>query len=304
MTDTQLFAAGGAGGNADEEPSRVRIENPAPHVMRIVLDRADARNAQDPRMLYQLNAAFDLAAQDDGVKVVILAGEGPSFSAGHDLRAAFVVTSEDQRLAAWGDQPPVSCWGGFTQPGAEGWMAMEEELFLGLCWRWRNFPKPTIAATQGKVIAGGLMLAWVCDLIIAAEDTTFSDPVVAFGLNGHEYFVHTWELGARKAKELLFTGGAITAGEAKALGMVNQIVPSAQLQEAALAMAMRIARMPSIGLKLAKQSVNQSLDAQGQWTALQSAFSLHEVGHAHNRELHGMGVDPGGASRIRELSAQ
>ena len=255
-------------------------------------------------MLYQINAAFDRAAQDDEVKVVILAGEGGTFSAGHDLRAEWAVTDEAQRVAAWGDHPAVTCWGGFTRPGAEGWMAMEEELFLGLCWRWRNFPKPTIAAVQGKVIAGGLMLAWVCDLIVASDDTQFSDPVVAFGVNGHEYFVHTWELGARKAKELLFTGGAITADEARALGMVNKVVPRAELAVAALAMASRIAKMPSMGLKLAKQSVNQSLDAQGQWTALQAAFSLHEVGHSHNRELHGVPVDPAGAERIRHLSAE
>jgi enoyl-CoA hydratase len=281
----------------------IQIERPADHVLRIVLDRADRRNAQDPRMLYQLNDAFDLAGQDDEVKVVILAGEGPTFSAGHDLRAAFAVTDEGQRRAEWGDHPAVSCWGGFTQPGAEGWMAMEEELFLGLCWRWRNFPKPTIAATQGKVIAGGLMLAWVCDLIIAGDDATFSDPVVAFGLNGHEYFVHAWELGARKAKELLFTGGAITAEEARALGMVNRVVPREQLADATLALAVRIAAMPSLGLKLAKQAVNQSLDAQGQWTALQAALSLHEIGHSHNREVHGSVVDPTGAERIRRLSA-
>lgn len=285
-----------------DELRYLRIETPAPHVLRIVLDRAEKRNAQDPRLLYQLNAAFDRAAQDDEVKVVILAGDGPSFSAGHDLDADWAVTDEDQRRASWGDHTAVTCWGGFTQPGAEGWMAMEEELFLGLCWRWRNFPKPTIAATQGKVIAGGLMLAWVCDLILASDDATYSDPVVAFGLNGHEFFVHAWEFGARKAKELLFTGGAITAAEAHALGMVNRVVPREQLAEAALNLAVQIARMPSLGLKLAKQAVNQSLDAQGQWTVLQAALSLHEVGHAHCRELYGTPLDPTGAARIRRLS--
>jgi len=286
------------------EPRYVRIERPAPQVMRIVLDRAEARNAQDPRLLYQLNDAFDEAAQDDQIKVVILAGEGPTFSAGHDLRATWGVSEEQQRLDAWGDHPVVTCWGGFTQPGAEGYMAVEEELFLGLCWRWRNFPKPTIAAAQGKVIAGGLMLLWVCDLIIAAENARFSDPVVAFGVNGHEFFTHAWEFGARKAKELLFTGRAFSAAEAHAAGMVNQVVPTEELQDAALEMAVRIARMPSVGLKLAKQAVNQSLDAQGQWTAVQAAFSLHQLGHSHHREVFNFPVDPNGAERIRELSAE
>ncbi|WP_448623482.1 enoyl-CoA hydratase [Geodermatophilus sp. URMC 64] len=279
---------------SEQDAARVRVERPEAAVMRIVLARPEARNAQDPRMLYELNDAFDLAAQDDEVKVVILAADGPHFSAGHDLFAEWTVSSADR---------PVGCWGGFALPGAEGYMAVEEELFLGLCWRWRNFPKPTIAATQGRTIAGGLMLAWSCDLIIAAKDASFSDPVVAFGVNGHEFFLHAWEFGGRKAKELLFTGGAVDADEACRLGMVNHVVDPAELDAEALRIARRIARMPSMGLKLAKQAVNQSLDAQGQWSAVQSAFSLHQLGHSHNRELHGVTIDPDGAAIIRELSS-
>ncbi|HEY4409709.1 MAG TPA: enoyl-CoA hydratase [Acidimicrobiia bacterium] len=278
----------------DDKEARVRLERPAPGVLRVMLARPEAANAQDRRMLYELNDAFDVAGQDDDVKVVVLGGDGRHFSAGHDL-------TEDYAAI---DREPVGCWGGFRLPGAEGWMAVEEELFLGLCWRWRNFPKPTIALAQGKTIAGGLMLLWSCDLIIASDDATFSDPVVAFGVNGHEFFVHAWELGARKAKELLFTGGTISAEEARALGMVNRVVARDQLEAEGLDVARRIARMPSIGLKLAKQAVNQSLDAQGQWAAVQSAFSLHQLGHSHAREIHGIAVDPGGAALIRELSAQ
>ena len=169
-------------------------------VARITLDRADVRNAQDKAMLYELNDAFDLAAQDDEVKVVVLAANGPHFSSGHDLADR----SEMDEFS------PVTNWGGFAKPGAEGRQALEEEIYLGLCWRWRNLPKPTIAEVQGKVIAGGLMLIWVCDLIVATTETTFSDPVVAFGVNGVEYFAHPWEFGPRKAKELLFTGGRMT----------------------------------------------------------------------------------------------
>ena len=164
---------------------RIRYETPDDHVARIVLARAEARNAQDRRMLYELNDAFDVAAQDEGIRVVILAADGPDFSSGHDLRDRSPMS----------DFEPVSCWGGFDAPGAEGIMAHEEEYFLGLCWRWRNFPKPTIAAVQGRAIAGGLMLIWPCDLIVASEDALFSDPVVAFGLNGHEFFVHAWGSG-------------------------------------------------------------------------------------------------------------
>ncbi|MEW6471469.1 MAG: enoyl-CoA hydratase [Actinomycetota bacterium] len=276
---------------------RIRYEEPAAGVARIVLARPEARNAQDRRLLYALNDAFDRAAQDDAVKVVILAADGPHFSAGHDL-ADFGVTPGSPAGGTDGHRP-VTCWGGFDLPGAEGWMAMEEEVFLGLCWRWRNFPKPTVAQVQGKAIAGGLMLVWVCDLVVAAADAEFSDPVVAFGVNGHEFFTHAWEVGPRRAKEMLFTGEPITAGEARALGMVNRVVAREELEDHTLALAERIARQPSMGLKLAKQAVNQSLDAQGQWTAIQAAFSLHEVGHSHNMQRFGLPVDPDGAAAIR-----
>ncbi|MEM9621868.1 MAG: enoyl-CoA hydratase [Pseudomonadota bacterium] len=259
-------------------------------VVRIALDRADTRNAQDKQMLYELNQAFDQAGRDDDVKVVILAGNGPHFSSGHDMRDRAPMSDFDQ----------VSNWGGFSKPGQEGHQAFEEEMYLGLCWRWRNFPKPTIAEVQGKVIAAGLMLVWVCDIIIASEEATFSDPVVAFGVNGVEYFGHPWEFGVRKAKELLFTGGIMSAQEAKSCGMVNHVVERDELSPFAVQMADRIAQRPSMGLRLAKQSVNQAQDAQGIWTALQAAMSLQQLGHANARIVHGIPVDPEGAKVIKE----
>jgi enoyl-CoA hydratase len=267
----------------------VRYETPANGVARIVLAREAQRNAQDKRMTYELNAAFDRAARDAAVKVIILAADGPHFSSGHDLRDRTSISEFE----------PVSNWGGFDSPGAEGRQAVEEEIYFGMCWRWRNLPKPTIAEVQGKVIAGGLMLVWVCDLIIAADDATFSDPVVAFGVNGVEYFGHPWEFGVRKAKELLFTGGTISADEARQLGMVNRVVPRAELAAHTLSIAQRIAQRPAMGLRLAKQSVNQAQDAQGFWSALQAAMSLQQLGHSHNVEVHGMSVDPAGAEVIR-----
>jgi enoyl-CoA hydratase len=267
----------------------IRYEQPATGVARIVLARAETRNAQDKRMLYELNAAFDRAARDDAVKVIVLSADGPHFSSGHDLR-------DRSKLDEF---ETVGTWGGFELPGAEGYMAVEHEIYLGLCWRWRNLPKPTIAQVHGKTIAGGLMLMWVCDLVIASEDATFSDPVVAFGVNGVEYFAHPWEVGVRKAKEMLFTGAAIGADEARALGMVNHVVPRAELEKFTLELAQRIASRPSMGLKLAKQSVNQAQDAQGFWTALQAAMSLQQLGHSNNAQVHGMLVDPSGAEVIR-----
>ena len=267
----------------------IRYEGVTNGVARIVLDRPDARNAQDKAMTYELNQAFDLAAQDDEANVIVLAADGPHFSSGHDLRDRSKIT----------DFETVTNWGGFAKPGSEGYMAVEQEIYLGMCWRWRNLPKPTIAEVQGKVIAGGLMLAWVCDLIIAGDDALFSDPVVAFGVNGVEYFAHPWEVGVRKAKEMLFTGEAISAEDAKALGMVNHVVPRDELTAFTTEMAEHIAERPSMGLKLAKQSVNQMQDSQGLWTALQAAMSLQQLGHANNNQVHGMGVDPRGAEIIK-----
>jgi enoyl-CoA hydratase len=153
-------------------------------------------------------------------------------------------------------------------------------------------PKPLIAAAQGKTIAGGLMLLWVADIIVAADDALFSDPVVGMGVNGVEYFAHPWEWGTRKAKELLFTGDWVTAAEAKQLGMVNHVVPPEELHDFTLALAARIAKKPSFALKLAKESVNQTLEAQGQYTAFRAAFSIQHLAHAHNRAKYGIPVEP------------
>jgi enoyl-CoA hydratase len=267
----------------------IRYETPAEGVARIVLARPEARNAQDKPMLYALNAAFDRAAHDDDIRVIVLSADGPHFSSGHDLRDG----------SSMSDFSPVGTWGGSSLPGAEGHMAVEQEIYLGFCWRWRNLPKPTIAQVHGKTIAGGLMLAWVCDLIIASEDATFSDPVVAFGVNGVEYFAHPWEVGVRKAKEMLFTGEALSAEEARALGMVNTVVARDELEAYTLDLATRIASRPSMGLKLAKQSVNQMQDAQGLWPALQAAMTLQQLGHSHNQQLFKIPVDPSGMEVIR-----
>ena len=144
------------------------------------------------------------AVQDDAVKVIILAGNGPHFSAGHDLRPG-------GKNAAGVDFPPVGNWGGFAEPNAHGRFAREQEIYLQITRRWRNLAKPTIAEVHGKCIAGGLMLAWACDLIVASDDAEFCDPVVTMGVCGVEWFVHPWELGPRKAKELLFTADVWSA---------------------------------------------------------------------------------------------
>jgi enoyl-CoA hydratase len=269
----------------------VRYDVPAERVARITLARAEMANAQNYRMISEVNEAFDVAARDDEIRCIVLAADGKHFSSGHDLSD---LDPDMDELHTIGTQ----CH--FDADGAEGYMAREAEMYVGMCWRWRNIAKPTIASVQGKVIAGGLMLVWPMDLVVCSEEATFSDPVVAFGVNGHEYFTHPYEAGARLAKEMLFTGRAITAQEALMHGMVNKVVPLAQLESATLEMAAHIARRPMFGLTLAKQSVNNALDAMGQYTALQSAFGLHHVGHSHNRLKFDSLVDPSGIKTIRD----
>ncbi|WP_420394503.1 enoyl-CoA hydratase [Acuticoccus sp.] len=267
----------------------IRTDTPADHVARITLARPDRRNAQSIELLYELNAAFDAAARDASIKVIVLAGDGPHFSSGHDLGG-------DRTMSGF---TPVTPWGGFDAPGAEGRQAREEEYYLGFCRRWRDIPKPTIAQAHGKTIAGGLMLIAVCDLIVASQEATFSDPTVAFGVNGVEWFSHPWDFGPRKAKELLFTGGMLTAAEAHAVGFVNHVVPRDELEGFVLSLAGRIAARPAMGLRLAKMAVNQAQDAQGLQTAVNAAMALHHVGHAHNQERFGQSIDPAGVDIIR-----
>lgn len=267
----------------------ILYECPAPHVARIVLNRPNARNAQNTALLYALNDAFDRAAQDDDIKVVILAAAGKDFSAGHDLR-------ESAESRDMGRYRTVGTWCGFGCAGSEAQMAREKEVYLGFSERWRNFAKPTIAAVQGRCIAGGLMLVWPCDIIIAAEDAQFLDNTVNMGVPGAEFFQHPWELGVRKAKELLFTAGWWSAAEALRLGMVNHVVPPDGLTDFTLAMAQRIAQQPLFALKLAKEAVNTAQDAQGRVTAMQTSFALHQLAHAQNMQLFGMLIDPGSSA--------
>ena len=263
----------------------IAYETPAPGVVRIALNRPDKRNAQNTRLLYELDGAFRRAAEDDSVKVVILAANGPHFSAGHDL-------SEDDRLGNMADFDSVGLWCGYACEGAEGHMGFEKEVYLGFSERWRNFAKPTIAAVQGKCIAGGLMLVWPCDIIMAADNAEFCDNTVNMGICGAEFFNHPWELGVRKAKEFLFTAETFSAAEAHRLGMVNHVVPLADLQAATLALAVRIASKPMFALKLLKEAVNTAQDNQGRVNAMKTSFALHQLSHSHNMELYGIRADP------------
>ncbi|HEX5770308.1 MAG TPA: enoyl-CoA hydratase [Nocardioidaceae bacterium] len=248
-------------------------------VAMVTLNRPEYRNAQNSRMTYALDEAFSRAVDDDEVKVIVLSGNGKHFCAGHDIGTPG--RDVDQTF----ERKAVMWWDHTDKEGGDLRFARESEVYLGMCRRWREIPKPTIAMVHGACIAGGLMLAWSCDFIIASDDAFFSDPVVKMGIPGVEYFAHPWVMNPRAAKEFLFTGDRFTAQRALELGMVNHVVPRDRLEETTLAMAERISAMPRFGLALTKQAVNQAEDLQGMRTGMDSVFGLHHFAHAHNAEV-------------------
>ena len=228
----------------------------------ITLQRPEAANAVSLEMLDDLDEAWRRAAADDDVRVIVLQADGKHFCAGHDISGV----GDDEEPPKW---------------TLSNIYEIESRRYLEYTMRWRNVPKPSIAAVQGVCIAGGLMLAWPCDLILAAENAKFSDPVVAMGIGGVEYHGHTWEWGARKAKELLFTGRAMTAQEAEELGMVTRVVPLDDLRSEVRELAEQIATKHPFALRQAKRAVNQTLDVQGFYAAIQSVFDVHQTGHGN-----------------------
>lgn len=278
------------------EPT-IRYDDPAPGVARITLARANKANAINPQMIFEVNAGLNRALADDTVKVIILAADGKHFSAGHDMGGKI----ESYQVEMQENSPRLSTWSGFNEPETHGWYAAEKEGYLESARRWRNISKPTICAVQGQCIAGALIFAWVCDIIVAARDAVFSDPVVTFGISGVEWLGHPWELGPRKAKEFLFTADSWTADEAWRLGMVNHVVDRDDLGEFTLAMARKIAAKPSFALKLAKEAVNKTLDIQGQMNAIDQAFSLHQLCHTQNFRQFGWGMDPTNVPSMAKL---
>jgi enoyl-CoA hydratase len=239
----------------------------ADNVATITLDRADKANAQNERLLDELNDRFHTAEYDDDVKVIVLRGDGKHFSAGHDLGG-----SDDEAVQLTEDD------GAFHLHKMYRW---EARKYLGYSWNWRNIPKPTIGAIQGKAIAGALNLIFPLDMLIAADDMQISDPVVLMAIGGVEYHGHTWEFGARRAKDMLFTQRVMLAEEAAQIGLVREVVPREQLWERTHEIAAQIATQNAFGLAQAKRAVNQTLDVQGYYAALQSVFDVHTTGHGN-----------------------
>jgi enoyl-CoA hydratase len=247
-------------------------------VVRIMLNRPKTRNAQNRGLLVELHDAMLRAEADDRCRVVILGGAGSMFSSGHDMGSAEGMA---EISPGPGQHPTAAAYGG-TREGVERRFLQEWHFYFDNTRRWRDLRKITIAQVHGPVFAAGLMLMWACDLIAAAEDTVFADVVgTRLGMCGIEYFAHPWELGPRRAKELLLTGDALDVEEAHRIGMVNKVFPADSLEEDTLALARRVARLPTVAALLIKESVNQTQDAMGFHTALNACFSLHQINHAH-----------------------
>lgn len=253
----------------------VQYETEGP-VAWVTLDRPEYRNAQNVAMLRELDEAYMRAMADDAVKVVVLRGAGKHFSAGHDIGTPGRDIDKPFERLATGWYPHAN------KPGAEAAYVREADAYLGLCRKWRELPKPTIAMVHGACIAGGLMLAWCCDLIVASDDAFFADPVVRMGIPGVEYFAHAHALGPRKAKEFLFLGGRMSAEDAQRAGMINRVVARESLEESVREWAMKISEMPRFGLALTKQAINLAEDRMGLRDTMEAVYGMHHLAHAHN----------------------
>lgn len=254
------------------EPVRYEVDGAVAHV---IMNRPQFNNAQNSQMTYALDAAFQRAVNDDSVRVIVLRGEGKHFSAGHDIGTpGRDVTASWDRAHLLPDHT--------NKPAAEFLYTREQEVYLGMCRRWRDIPKPTIAAVQGACVAGGLMLAWVCDLIVATEDAFFQDPVNRMGIPGVEYFAHGFELPPRIAKEFILLGERLSAERAYNFGMVNRLSTRETLLADVKKMADELATRPRLGNWLTKQAINHVEELRGKRTAMDAVFHMHHFAHAQN----------------------
>jgi enoyl-CoA hydratase len=244
-------------GTGDFTTVRYRVDGPAAWV---VMNRPDAANAQSSRLISELDAALDVAEADDAVRVVVVAGEGKHFSAGHDLKE--IMAGSDPWTA--------------MRSTIEGTLRHEQAMYFDKCVRLRDFRKPTIAAVQGACAAAGLMLAAMCDLVVAAEDARFSNPVLRMSGVAVELLVEPWELGPRKAKEFLLCQLVLSAAEAERLGLVNRVVARDALWPTVQEMAETIALVPPITAEAIKDTINRMADIQGQREHWRYHFMVHQ----------------------------
>jgi len=225
----------------------------ADRVARVTLDRPRYRNAQSRRLLEEMDDAFAHAVEDRDVGVIVLMGAGDHFSAGHDLGTPDELADRERRPA---------------EEGMRGLYRRSWDLNIANSMRWRNLPKPTIAAVQGYCIFGGWIIASAMDIIFAADDAMF------LGTN-FQYFSIPWDVPPRRAKEFLFESRFLGAREAMEHGLVNRVVPRAELETETMAYAQRVAENDPFQLRMIKLAVNQAQDAQGFTPHIYGAHALH-----------------------------
>ena len=218
-------------------------------VARLILNRPERLNAQSHRLLYEMDAAFAQAASDPQVRIVVLSGSGRSFSSGHDIDSPEAVEERRER----------------ERDDADRWALGEryKQLYVDMHMRWRNLPKPTLAMVHGYCFFGGWMIAAAMDIVYASDDALF---VPTYG----DYMTTCWDVGPRKAKELLFGNRIITAKEAMEWGFVNRVFPPDKLEAETLSYAARVAENDAVSLRAIKHTINQSQDMQGFTTSVRS----------------------------------
>jgi enoyl-CoA hydratase/carnithine racemase len=240
----------------------ILIEDDGP-VRRIVLNRPAARNAQNATLLRALEAACLDTARTESVRVVVLAGNGPSFSAGHDLKEA--VANPEYRA---------------NLETAEGRLWQEADLFVRPVEALRDLRVPTVARVQGHCLAAALMLIGAVDLVVAAEDAVFASRVTRdMGAADVELPSLAWALGERRAKQLLWTSAALSACDAQALGLVNWVVPEAELDAKVAEVAASLLEVPREALALSKLSLRFMEDRRGRADASAYHFMAHQLSH-------------------------
>lgn len=224
-------------------------------VARVILNRPRYRNAQSRIMLEEMDDAFARSVADDEVRVIVLSGEGDHFSSGHDLGTPEEEADQKKR--------------GFPTE-ARGIYKRMRQLYMENTMRWRNLQKPTIAMVQGYCIFGGWMIASAMDILFASENALFLPSQT-------QYFSAPWDVGPRKAKEILFENRFITAREALAQSFINRIYPLDRLEEETLAYADRVANNDPFVVRSAKFSINHMMDAMGFTAELEAAFQTHFI---------------------------
>jgi enoyl-CoA hydratase len=234
------------------EYEQIRYEQDG-RVARLILDRPRYRNAQSRLLLEELDDAFERAAEDDGVGVIVLMGAGDSFSAGHDLGTPEELADREARP---------------YEEGLRGRYRRSWDLNIDKTLRWRNLPKPTIAAVHGYCIFGGWIIASACDVVFAASDAKFLP-------TNFQYFSVPWDIHPRKAKAILFESRFIDAHEAEELGFVDRVLAPEKLDEEVMAYARRVAENDPFQLRMIKMAINQVLDEQGFTAHITAAHAMY-----------------------------